>query len=121
MVEGNGSILRNISGCTPREADAGAAKYSLLGTGLSGKPAPGETRTRQFWRAQHLLKTFGTSARTNQGWLIAPPGLEQLPAIPLNEPTRRGRLKVETDLFGFAVSEHPVELSSDVAWDTMSP
>jgi DNA polymerase-3 subunit alpha len=36
----------------------------------------GETRTRQFWQAQHLLKTFGAGNRSNQGWLIAPPGLE---------------------------------------------
>src|SRR6185436_3622138 len=28
----------------------------------------GETRTRQFWQAQHLLKTFGASTATNQGW-----------------------------------------------------
>jgi DNA polymerase III alpha subunit len=81
----------------------------------------GETRTRQFWQAQHLLKTFGALARTNQGWLIAPPGLEQLPGIPLNEPTRRERLEAETDLFGFAVSGHPLELFADVAWDTYCP
>jgi DNA polymerase III alpha subunit len=24
----------------------------------------GETRTRQFWQAQHLVKTFGPSANT---------------------------------------------------------
>jgi hypothetical protein len=45
-----------------------------------------DTRTRQFWQAQHLLKTFGSSTKSNQGWLISPPGLEQLPGIPLNEP-----------------------------------
>ena len=48
----------------------------------------GETRTRQFWQAQHLLKTYGASVQSNQGWLVPPPGLEQLPGIPLNEPTR---------------------------------
>ncbi len=32
------------------------------------------------------------------------PGLEQLPVMPLNEPTRRERLEAETELFGFAVS-----------------
>ena len=81
----------------------------------------GETRTRQFWQAQHLLKTFGAATEPNQGWLIPPPGLEQLPGIPLNEPTRRERLQWETDLFGFTVSGHPLELFADVAWDTYCP
>jgi DNA-directed DNA polymerase III PolC len=80
-----------------------------------------ETRTRQFWQAQHLLKTFGAGNRANQGWLIALPRLEQLPQIPLNEPTRRECLDWETDLFGFAVSGHPLELFAAVAWDTYCP
>src|SRR5438552_9381945 len=81
----------------------------------------GDTRTRQFWQAQFLLKTFGTGIEPNQGWLIPPPGLEQLPGIPLNEPTRRERLEWETDLFGFAVSGHPLELFDEMAWDTYCP
>jgi DNA-directed DNA polymerase III PolC len=81
----------------------------------------GETRTRQFWQAQHLLKTFGTGRQSKQGWLISPPGLEQLPAMPLNEPTRRDCLEWETDLFGFAVSGHPLDLFADVAWNTYCP
>jgi len=81
----------------------------------------GGTRTRQFWQAQHLVKTYGASTEPNQGWLIPPPGLERLPGIPLNEPTRRGCLEAETDLFGFAVSGHPLELFADVAWNTYCP
>ncbi len=81
----------------------------------------GETRTRQFWQAQHLLKRCGAGNQPNQVWLIAPPGLEQLPHLPLNEPTRHERLEWETDLFGFAVSDHPLELFADVAWDTYCP
>lgn len=81
----------------------------------------GETRTRQFWQAQHLIKTYGTSTATNQGWLIPPRGLEQLPGIPLNEPTRMERLQSETELYGFAISGHPLELFADVAWDTYCP
>ncbi len=80
----------------------------------------GETRTRQFWQAQHLLKTFG-GATPNQGWLIAPPGLEKFPAIPLTEPTRRQCLEWETDLFGYAVSGHPLELFADIAWESYCP
>ena len=67
-----------------------------------------DTRTRQFWQAQHLMKMFGGSTKPNQGWLISPPRLEQLPGIPLNEPTRRQCLEWETDLFGFAVSGKPI-------------
>src|SRR5579862_7389396 len=81
----------------------------------------GETQTRQFWQAQHLLKTFGGSAKSNQGWLLSPPGLEHLPEIPLHEPSRHDRLQSETELFGFAVSGHPLELFADVAWDTYCP
>ncbi len=81
----------------------------------------GETRTRQFWQAQHLLKTYGGSVESKQGWLVPPPGLEQLPSIPLSEPSRRERLEAETDLFGFAVSGHPLELFDNVAWKTYCP
>ncbi len=81
----------------------------------------GETRTRQFWQAQHLLKMFGAYSQQNQGWLIAPPGLEQLPKIPLNEPTRQQCLEWETNLFGFAISGHPLDLFADVAWETYCP
>ncbi|MDB6129547.1 MAG: polymerase [Verrucomicrobiales bacterium] len=81
----------------------------------------GETRTRQFWQAQHLLKTFGCTKEPDQGWLIPPPGLEQLPGIPLSEPTHFERLQSETEMFGFTVSGHPLELFPDVAWDTYCP
>jgi hypothetical protein len=80
-----------------------------------------ETRTRQFWQAQHLVKTYSSNAEPNQGWLIAPPGLEQLVSVPLAEPTRLERLQAETELFGFAVSGHPLELFPDVAWDSHCP
>src|SRR5438093_5927420 len=121
-------------GCAARRAQASRIHFDgrFLPGGRSGEELEamirvgafdefGETRTRQFWQAQHLLKTCGAAARTNQGWLIPPPGLEQLPGIPLNEPTRRERLESETDLFGFAVSGHPLELFANVAWDTYCP
>jgi len=81
----------------------------------------GETRTRQFWQAQHLVKTFGSSVKTNQGWLIPPPGLEHLVSVPLEEPSRLDRLKGETELFGYAVSGHPLDLFPDVAWSSYCP
>ena len=68
-----------------------------------------------------LISTFGPSTEPNQGWLIPPPGLERSPGIPLHEPTRRECLQWETDLFGFAVSGHPLERFDEVAWDTYCP
>jgi DNA polymerase III alpha subunit len=81
----------------------------------------GETRTRQFWQKQHLHNQFGSQVEPNQGWLVPPPGLEQLPGVPLQEPTHRERLQAETELFGFTVSGHPLELFDDVAWETYCP
>jgi len=81
----------------------------------------GESRTRQYWQAQHLVKTFAATNEPGQGWLLPPPGLEQFPGVPLNEPTRLERLRWETELFGFAVSGHPLELFPDIAWDTYCP
>jgi DNA polymerase-3 subunit alpha len=81
----------------------------------------GESRTRQFWQAQHLVRTFGNSRDTQQGWLIAPPGLEYLPEVPLQEPTRHERLEAETELFGFTISGHPLELFSHVNWESYCP
>ena len=45
----------------------------------------------------------------------------RLPDVPLHEPTRRQRLAWETELFGFPVSGHPLELHDHVAWDTYCP
>ena len=81
----------------------------------------GDSRTRQFWQAQHLVKTYSSDAEPDQGWLIAPPGLEQLVAVPLEEPTRLERLQAEMELFGYAVSGHPLELFPGVAWDSYCP
>jgi DNA polymerase-3 subunit alpha len=81
----------------------------------------GESRTRQFWDVQYVLKSFPSLEAPGQGWLIPPPGLEQLPGIALDEPTRKQRLRWETELFGYAVSGHPLELFDDVAWETYCP
>jgi len=81
----------------------------------------GETRTRQFWQAQHLVKTYSCTAQPDQGWLIAPPGLEQLGSVPLTEPTRLEKLQAEAELFGYAVSGHPLELFPNVAWESYCP
>ena len=79
----------------------------------------GETRTRQFWEAQYLHRTLGGSAASSgQGWLLPPPALNHFPEVPLAEPTRRERLEAEAELYGYAITGHPLELYSEVAWAT---
>jgi DNA-directed DNA polymerase III PolC len=81
----------------------------------------GDKRTRQFWQAQYLLRTFGSSSELKQGWLIPPADPARLPELPVVEPSRQERLQAETELFGFAVSGHPLELFNNIAWDTYCP
>lgn len=91
----------------------------------------GQSRTRQFWEAQRCLKAQARNPRSAR----ASANLEfdfdagadpvadffaQQPAL-LREPTRRERLAAETELFGFAVSGHPLELFDEVAWETYCP
>ncbi len=81
----------------------------------------GRPRTEQFWEAQLLARTFGDRHAHGQGWLLPPPGLDRLPEVALREPTRRERLEWESDLFGFTISGHPLELFPDVAWQSYCP
>jgi len=91
----------------------------------------GESRTRQFWETQRLGKAdrrwkiedsrnrnleFDFEAGTN-------PVVEFFAEHPvlLREPTHRERLEAETELFGYPVSGHPLELHSDIAWDSYCP
>jgi DNA polymerase III alpha subunit len=91
----------------------------------------GQTRTRQFWEAQRLSKSqvhspqstverenleFDFEAGTNP----VADFFVQNPAL-LREPTRRERLEAETELFGYAVSGHPLELFENIAWETYCP
>ena len=81
----------------------------------------GDARTRQFWQAQYLLRTFASSLEPKQGWLIPPADPAKLPHFPVVEPTRLERLQAETELFGFAASGHPLELFQNIAWATYCP
>jgi DNA polymerase III alpha subunit len=84
----------------------------------------GHTSTRQFWEAQRLAKSksekedleFDFEAGINP----VSDFFAQNPSL-LREPTRRERLEAETELFGYAVSGHPLELFDDVAWETYCP
>ncbi len=80
----------------------------------------GKARTAQFWECQFLQRTFG-HAVDGQGLLLPPPGMDRLPEVPLQEPTRRERLEAENELLGYPASAHPLELHDDIAWDTYCP
>ncbi len=81
----------------------------------------GEPRTRQFWQAQYVLKTYGDSVAPGQGWLIPPISPQSLMQVPAVEPGYRERLQAETELLGFAVSGHPLELFPDIDWESYCP
>jgi DNA polymerase III alpha subunit len=91
----------------------------------------GETRTRQFWEGRRLAKVEGGRQTEDGNNLNLEFDFEagrnpvadfftENPAL-LREPTRRERLEAETELFGYAVSGHPLELFDDVAWETYCP
>jgi DNA-directed DNA polymerase III PolC len=84
----------------------------------------GQPRTRQFWETQHLQKTVSRTENLefNFDGKIDPVDslFERHPAL-LKEPTRHEQLEAETELFGFTVSGHPLELFADVAWNTYCP
>jgi error-prone DNA polymerase len=91
----------------------------------------GQTRTRQFWEGQQIQKSEGGSQKSEVGSRNLEFDFEaganpvsdffaQNPAL-LREPTRRERLEAETELFGYAVSGHPLELFEDIAWESYCP
>ena len=56
-----------------------------------------------------------------RGGSSPPPGLDRLPDVPREEPTAHQRLAWETELLGFAVSGHPLDLFPGIAWDSYCP
>ena len=77
-------------------------------------------RTRLFWEAQ-VCRRRHQEVSGKDGWLLCPPAWEFTPAVSPAEPTRRERLAEETELLGYAVSGHPLDLHDDIAWDTYCP
>ena len=79
----------------------------------------GKTRAAQYWEFRSLLTQQDSGPR--QLWLLPPGSLERLPAVPLDEPSRRQRLRWEEELLGYPASGHPLELFPEIAWDTYCP
>lgn len=81
----------------------------------------GQPRTRQFWEAQQLQKNTSHSKNLEFDFDREVDPVSDFfreHSSLLREPTRREQLEAETELFGFAVSGHPLELFADIAWHT---
>ena len=89
----------------------------------------GQTRTWQFWEAQRLSRADGRWKMEDGANLEFDFEAGRNPVSDFfaensalfREPTRRERLEAETELFGYAVSGHPLELFGDIAWNTYCP
>ena len=79
----------------------------------------GKSRAAQYWECRSLWTQQDSGPR--QLWLLPPGSLERLPAVPLDEPSRRQRLRWEEELLGYPASGHPLELFPEIAWDTYCP
>lgn len=77
----------------------------------------GDSRTAQMWNLRHLLR-FQVDGEQKPLFACAQ---SPLPEIPLTEPTYLDYLKAETELLGFAVSGHPLDMFADVSWESYCP
>jgi DNA polymerase III alpha subunit len=83
-----------------------------------------QRRTEKFWEAQQLQQSVPSGKNLEFGFNAGVDPVSEFfyqnPAL-LKEPTRREQLEAQTELFGFAVSGHSLELFADVAWDSYCP
>jgi DNA polymerase-3 subunit alpha len=117
----------SMSDFARRVAPAAAELEAMIRAG--GFDAFGRTRTQQFW--EHLeCRTRKTECGVNAelDFADSAPSADsafhsalRTPHSALQEPSRRELLEIETELFGFAVRGHPLELFANVAWDTYCP
>lgn len=75
----------------------------------------GRSRARLFWEVQAALRSPPGAA------LPGGPSDSRLPEAPLTEPSALQRLEWESDLLGFPVTGHPLDLHPGIRWDTYCP
>jgi DNA polymerase III alpha subunit len=80
-----------------------------------------ESEVRETDSGSEPIANRQSPIANNQPWLLPPGNLERLPSVPLAEPDRLQRLRAEEELLGYPVSDHPLELFPDVAWETYCP
>ena len=81
----------------------------------------GKTRTEQFWELQFHHRAHSQSETAGQPLLLPDETTHRMPEGNLHEPSRKERLELEAELFGFPATGHPLDLHDDVAWDTYCP
>lgn len=79
----------------------------------------GDSRPLQYWQSRAFLASM--SGDDHQEWLLPPPDVSQHLQHRLQEPTLREKLEWESDLFGFTISGHPLDLYPEVARETYCP
>jgi len=128
LAERQLAVFTSLSDFYGRVTPASEEMEAMIRAG--GLDEFGQSRTRQFWEAQHLMKSQMRNPKSkgvqNLEFEFDKPAdvVESFfldPACLLREPTRAERLEAETELFGYAVSGHPLELFTDVAWHTYCP
>ncbi len=75
----------------------------------------GRSRARLFWEVQAALRSPPGAA------LPGGPSESRLPEAPLTEPRGLQRLEWESELLGFPVTGHPLDLHPGIRWDTYCP
>jgi len=126
LVEAELGVFTSLADFHHRVKPSGEEMETIIRAG--GCDEFGQARTRQFWEAQRLTRAQAINSKHKEnlefdfdaGKNPVAEFLDQNPNL-LREPTRRERLETETELFGYAVSGHPLELYDDIAWDTYCP
>lgn len=77
----------------------------------------GDTRTEQFWHCLHSARDVGQG----DDWLFQDRDERQLRATFREEPTMLQKLQDETELLGYTVSAHPLDLHPQIDWRTYCP
>lgn len=78
-----------------------------------------QPRAHLFWQSRAYLASG--SRQVSPQWLLPPPNVSERLTAPLQEPSLKERLEWESDLFGFTISGHPLDLFPEVAWNTYCP
>ena len=77
----------------------------------------GDTRTEQFWHCLHSARDVGHG----DDWLFRDNVEKTIRAQFRQEPTDQQKLQDETELLGYTVSGHPLDLHPQIDWRTYCP
>jgi DNA polymerase III alpha subunit len=122
VAEGGREVFASLADFHRRVQPAPEEMEILIRAG--GFDEFGQPRTRQFWEAQHLQKAVRRTDNLEFNFDGAVDPVDaffvQHPSL-LRAPTGHEQLEAEAELFGYAVSRHPLELFNEIAWNTYCP